>query len=177
MKIIDQTTLDEIEQHLLRLGAGNHSDNMNRLRRFEFHYSLELAEEDFLRLVFLQNNEVLEIVPRGYDRTLRSVAERAIKVEHPRLSKNWNLDENLRRMREKSYHEGAFREPLVICEARDGEEGFGPFYLQDGSHRALACASLILLREVQYQPQLAFCSMSNRMRGRLSAGQSQNPLG
>ena len=45
--------------HILRMGGGNHPDNMKRLTRFEFHCTDELAEEDFFGLVFLQNDEVL----------------------------------------------------------------------------------------------------------------------
>jgi hypothetical protein len=163
MIMIEQIGLEVVENHLLQLGAGNHRDNMTRLRRFECHCSMALTEEEFYRLVFLQNDEVLRIAPRGYDRTLRAVAERAISLEQPRLSANWDLAENLRRMREKLSKENFVQEPLVICEARDGEQQHGPFYLQDGSHRALACATLVLLNERKYERQIAFCSMSKRV--------------
>ena len=163
MRIIKEVGLNTVEQHLLQLGAGNHRDNMMRLRRFDRHCSMELAEEDFFGLVFLQNDEVLKIAPRGYDRTLRTVAERAITQGEARLSGNWDLGKNLRRMRESLAEGNAPREPLVICEARDGEWQFGPFYLQDGAHRALASATLILLNETPYKPQSAFCSLSAQM--------------
>jgi hypothetical protein len=164
MRIIEQTRLEVVENHLLRLGAGNHPDNLARLRRIEFHCSVELTEDDFFGLVFLQNTEVLRIAPRGADRTLRTIAMRAVDLGHPTLSGNWDLAENLRRMRGKLGGANIFLEPLVICESRDGEQQFGPFYLQDGSHRALACATLILLNEAQYERQIAFCSMSKRVR-------------
>ncbi|MGC1295765.1 MAG: hypothetical protein WA869_12075 [Alloacidobacterium sp.] len=121
-----------------------------------------VSTEEFFELVFLQNNEVLSIAPRGCDRTLRTAAERAIKLGQPRLSANWELAENLRRMREKFGRESIFAEPLVICEACDGEEQYGPLYLQDGSHWALECATLMVLKEAQYEPQIAFCSMNKR---------------
>lgn len=176
MKIIEQTNLAVLEDHLLRLGAGNHPDNLARLRRFEFHCSVELTEEDFFGLVFLQNEEVLRIVPRGDDRKLRATAMRAINLGQPRLSGNWDLGENLDRMRGKVGKGSIFQEPLVICEARNGEEQFGGFYLQDGSHRALACATLILLDEAQYDRQIAFCSMSKQVRQSVSTVHLENPF-
>jgi len=155
--------LEAIENHLLRLGAGNHCDNIARLRRFECHCSVALVEKEFFELVFLQNDEVVRIAPRGDDRTLRAVAERTINLGQPRLGANWDLAENLRRMREKLGNGSIFQEALVVCEARDGEEQYGPWYLQDGSHRALACATLMLLNEAEYERQLAYCSMSKHM--------------
>ena len=92
---------------------------------------------------------------------LAAVARRAISLGQPRLTANWNLAENLCRMREKlASASNIFGNALVICEARGGEEEYGPWYLQDGSHRALACAMLMLLNEAQYERQIAYCSMS-----------------
>jgi hypothetical protein len=122
---------------------------------------VSLLAEEFLGLVFLQNDEVVRIAPRGDDRTLAAVARRAISLGQPRLTANWNLAENLCRMREKlASASNIFGNALVICEARGGEEEYGPWYLQDGSHRALACAMLMLLNEAQYERQIAYCSMS-----------------
>src|ERR1035437_1659785 len=171
MMAIEHTRLEVIENHLLRLGGGNHCDNMARVRRFECHCSVSLVQEQFFDLVFLQNDDVVRIAPLGEDRTLRAVAKRAINAINfgqPRLAANWDLAENLRRMREKLGKRTIFQEALVICEARDGEEQFGPWYLQDGSHRALACATLMLCNEAQYEQQIAYCSMSKRMCQRLS---------
>ena len=163
MTAIEQVSLEEIESHLLRLGGGNHGDNMRRLRRFECHCSVSLAEEEFFGLVFLQNDEVVRIAPRDGERTLGAVARRAISLGQPGLTANWNLAENLCRMREKLGRGSIFGDALVICEARDGEEEYGLWYLQDGSHRALACATLVLLNEGQYERQIAYCSMNKRM--------------
>lgn len=161
MRMIRPTSLETIENHLERLGSGNNGDNMARLGRFESHCSGSLAEKEFFDLVFLQNNEeVLSIAPRDNNRTLRAVAKRAINLGQPMLSGNWDLAENLRRMREKLGQGSIFEEALVICESRNGEEKWGPWYLQDGSHRALACAMLILLHEARYAYQIAYCSMS-----------------
>jgi hypothetical protein len=160
MKVIGQTTREAIENHLLRLSGGNHRDNMERVGRFECHCSVSLAEEEFFELVYLQNDEVVRIAPRGDDRTLRAVGKRAINLQQPKLAGNWDLALNLSRMRERLGKGSIFGEALVLCEARDGEEQHGPWYLQDGSHRALACATLMLLYEAQYEEQLAFCSMT-----------------
>jgi hypothetical protein len=157
---IARVDLEIIEKSLLRLGRGNHDDNMKRLRRFECHCSVSLFEEEFFGLVFLQSDEVVEIAPRGDDRRLQAVAKRAISLGQPKLSGNWNLAENLDLMREKLRNESISQEPLTICEAKDGEEAHGPWYLQDGSHRALAYSTLVLLQEIEYFPQKAYCSMS-----------------
>jgi hypothetical protein len=170
MMAIEQVSLEVIENHLLHLGGGNHCDNMERLERFEFHCLVSLVEEEFFGLVFLQNDDVIRIAPRGDDRTLRAVARRTISLGQPRLSANWNLSENLSQMRKELGRRGIFRDALVICETRDGEEEYGPWYLQDGSHRALACATLTFLNEAQYEQQVAYCSMSERTYQRLSAG-------
>ncbi len=76
-------SLDTIEKHLLRLGGGNHCHNMARLKRFQRHCSMSPAEKEFFELVFLQNDDVRRISPRGDDRTLRAVAKRAIGLGHP----------------------------------------------------------------------------------------------
>jgi hypothetical protein len=157
---IEHTRLEVIENHLLRLGGWNHRDNMKRLRRFERHCSARLVEREFFELVFLQTPEVRNIAPPGADRTLRAAAKRAIDLGQPQLSANWDLAENLRRMRENLGPGNIVQEALVVCESRNGEEMWGPWYLQDGSHRALACATLILLNEAQYVCQVAYCSMS-----------------
>jgi hypothetical protein len=147
----------------MRMGAGNHVDNMARLGRFECYYSISLTESEFFDLVFLQNTEVGKIAPPGADRTLRAVAKRAINLGQPKLSDNWNLAENLQRMRECLGQRNILQEALVVCEPKGGEERWGPWYLQDGSHRALALATLVLLNEAQYEEQAAYCSMSQRM--------------
>jgi hypothetical protein len=115
MAAIGDVSLDTIEKHLLRLGGGNHYDNIARLRRFERHCSMSLAEKEFFELVFLQNDDVNWIAPRGDDRTLRAVAKRAIHLGHPRLDANWDLAENLRRMRNKLGEGSIFQEALVFA--------------------------------------------------------------
>lgn len=167
MITIEQTSLQVVEDHLLRLGGGNQRDNMERLRAFECHCSVSLSEEESLGLVFLQSHEVARIAPPGCDRTLRAVAQRAIDLGQPKLSDNWDLASNLSQMREKLLS-GSIYEALVICEARGGEERYGQWYLQDGSHRALAFATLMLLSEARYERQKAYCSMSRKTYQALS---------
>ena len=70
------------------------------------------------------------------------------------------------KLREKLPIGSVCQEALVICEARGDEERYGQWYLQDGSHRALASATLMLLCEARYEQQKAYCSMS---KGRYQA--------
>jgi hypothetical protein len=135
---------------------------MKRLRRFECHCSISLTEGEFFELVFLQSERTMKIAPRGGSRTLREVAKRAINLGQPNLGANWDLAENLQRVRRALRAGNIFQSTLVVCEARNGEEQYAPWYLQDGSHRALAYATLILLNEVQFGQQQAYCSMSRQ---------------
>jgi hypothetical protein len=144
------------------MGRGNHLDNMDRLSRFECHCSISLAEREFFELVFLQTVTTGKIAPAGEDRTLREVAKRAINLGQPKLSDNWDLSKNLHRMRERLAEGITFQKALVLRESNGEEEMWGQSYIQDGSHRALAFATLILLNEVQYEEQKAYCSMSQR---------------
>ena len=102
MTEVEPVSLEVIAIHLMRLGRGNHDDNIRRLRRFECYCSVSLSAEEFLGLVFLQNDEVVKIAPRGDNRTLAAVAKRAISLGQPRLTANWNLAENLYRMRQET---------------------------------------------------------------------------
>lgn len=100
MILIQQVGLEVIEAHLPKLGGKNHDDNINRLRRFDHHCSVSLNQDEFLGLVFLQNDEVVRISPRGGDRKIRAVANRAIGLGQPTLSDHWNLAKNLELMRD-----------------------------------------------------------------------------
>lgn len=162
MTLIENSSLEAIEQHLQSLGGGNHPDNMNRLGRFECHCLVSLTEEEFFQLVFLQCERTMKIAPRCGSRTLREVARRAINLGQPNLGANWDLGERLQQMRGALRAGNTSESALAVCEARNGEEQYGPWYLQDGSHRALAYATLILLNEVQFGQQRAYCSMSKQ---------------
>ncbi|QEE28572.1 hypothetical protein FTW19_11535 [Terriglobus albidus] len=160
--------MDEIEEHLRNLGSGNHSDNMDRLSRFSCYFCVVMTEDDFLGTVFLQNPEVASIVPEGESRKLRDVARRGIDLQLPVLGPNWNLATNLDQMRSQLAGGSICLGSPVLCEARDGEEKHGAWYLQDGSHRSLAYAMLLLMGEAQYEEQIAFCAMNAPMAAALT---------
>jgi hypothetical protein len=132
---------------------------MKQVESFAHHWLVELTEEEFFGVVFLQSDEVLRICPRGEDRTLRRVAMRTIEHGQPKLSDNWNLAENLTRARE-NLATGLPLSELLLREVRGNEREYGKWYLQDGSHRALGYATLIVLGEGAYKPQRAYCCMS-----------------
>ena len=92
-KILKTAMLGEIQTCLVELGSGNHLDNMRAISKFSKYFLVELSEAEFFALVFLQNDHVISICPRGDDRSLRSVAHRALASEYPNLHANWNLDE------------------------------------------------------------------------------------
>ena len=66
--------------------------------------------------------------------------------------------ENLFHNRQRNYRLPA----LVLRDTRSSECHWAPngWYLQDGSHRALAYCMTILAGEIQYFQQLAFCATS-----------------
>jgi len=160
--------------HLMSLGGGNHQDNMQSISFLPDegtpnYYLISLSEDEFFNLVFLQNNEVLAISPRGEDRRLRAVGTRALDLLNTggnRLSENWNLESNYNRFISFVRDRKAYELPaLVLRDARGSEleyEG-ARWYLQDGSHRALANAMAILRRESRYQPISAYCATAKNL--------------
>jgi hypothetical protein len=124
--VIRPMKLDEIEEHLMRLGAGNHSDNMARLRQYQCYLCMAMNEDDFLSTVFLQNEEVLTIAPRGDSRSLRKVARRAIDSKLRVLSSNWDLNTNLERMRRQRASGGICLDSPDLCETRTSEKNMEP---------------------------------------------------
>jgi hypothetical protein len=160
MQMICGVGLERIELHLQRLGEGNQSDNMARLRRFPCFCLGSLLEREFLELVFLQNNEVLAVTPRGQNRALYAVAQRAIDLKQPRLSTNWDLAANLQLMRTVLTNGNIQLQSLVLRETEAGEKQYGKWYLQDGSHRAIAYATLVIMKELPYLEQTAYFAMS-----------------
>jgi hypothetical protein len=156
--------VDEIETHLKSLGAGNHLDNMKVVRSFPNHYLLSLEKEEFMDLIFLQSHEVAKIVPSETDRRLRVVAQhaRGLSAIESRLSGNWNILANLSRLQKSILHDLALPLPAFLLRDVRGSESCwsNGWYLQDGSHRALAYCMMILAGEVNYRCQLAFCATS-----------------
>jgi hypothetical protein len=155
MRWIRVATVGEIDQHLKRLGGGNHIDNMTVVSGFKRHSLVELSEEDFSHLLFLQSDDVVQICPRGGDRRLYAVALRALGAESPRLGPNWNLGEIMQQTNEILMGQRS-AEPLLIREANEVEKHFGPWYLQDGTHRALGYAMAILGSKTAYEPWMAY---------------------
>jgi len=155
------SSIEEIERHLLDLGAGNHKDNMVVMREFPHHFRVTLPQDIFMNLVFLQTSIVGKIVPSNEDRTLGTVAQRALSLgkEETNLGPNWNISEAITRF-DNQYppHQDVVLTALVLRESRGSELRWGPWYLQDGSHRALAYCMAILSGKFSYVPQGAFCA-------------------
>jgi len=167
LRVIRPVTTSEIEDHLVKLGAGNHSDNMTRVKAFPRHYLLFLSEPEFMDLVFLQIPMLSKIAPKGHDRQLRAVAERAsaLNQNEMHLGKNWDIEEALTRFEALDHQaNGSSLTALLLRDAHGAEARWSPdgWYLQDGSHRALAYCIKILSRKTQYLPQAAFCATYRR---------------
>ncbi len=157
MQVIGKASLEEIKAHLLRLGGKNQQDNMQSIRHFPFFYLLQLSQNEFYGLVFLQCSGLHAIVPLGQDRCLRAVAERAVILSRARLSDNWDLSEIRDRFDElRTEREVPILPSLLLRDARANEMQHGPWYLQDGSHRTLGYAIAILEQKVSYVLQLAY---------------------
>lgn len=157
-QIVRVATVDEIEALLLDLGGGNHPDNMQALRKFRTFALVDLEELDFFHLVFLQNDEVLSICPRGQDRTLGAVARRATTARNRRLSPNWDIDAIVARAKERL--NSLAHRPLVLREARESESQHGSWYIQDGAHSALGHALALLSGDASYSLVRAYCATS-----------------
>jgi hypothetical protein len=140
--LLRKSNIGEIESQLDLFGRGNHTDNMRVLREFSRFYIVELDESEFINLIFLQNEHVLEICPPGKDRKLKAVALRALKVKNPVLHANWDLGHVAARTEE------ALASPplraLVLRPTRSSEVKYGDWYIQDGSHTALGYAMALL---------------------------------
>jgi hypothetical protein len=162
--MIRPATVAEIEKHLRALGAGNHEDNMKIVRDFPHHYLLTLAEQDFQSLVFLQTQTLSRIVPPDSDRRLAAVARRASQLPptEANLGSNWDISATVTRFRDAYRGQPCHLPPFVLRDTRGSERQWTAdgWYLQDGSHRALAYCMAILAGEMQYSPQQAFCATS-----------------
>lgn len=160
-KILRTASLGEIESSLVEFGGGNHSDNMKALGEFTAYYLVELSEAEFFALVFLQNDHVLPICPRSENRSLYSVAERALKVDSPILHANWDLAEVAKRTKEHLSSGAPFR-PLILRDTRQSELRFGEYYIQDGCHTALGYAMALLSSKVTYSSRPAYLATNRK---------------
>lgn len=161
-------SVGEIENHLHELGGGNHADNMAVVRDFPRHYLFTLTEQDFMNLVFLQNKEVSKIAPPDTDRRLKAVAQRAhnLPSSEASLSSNWNISDIVAQFKQSDFREPDFQlRAFLLRDVRSSESSWSPngWYLQDGSHRALAYCMAILAGEVGYRPQFAYCATSRTL--------------
>lgn len=167
MLVVRSVAVREIEDHLVKLGGGNHSDNLVQIKRYPRHYLLRLTEADFMSLIFLQTAALRRIAPVGHDRRLQAVAERVrlLSPDAMNLGSNWNLGAMLSRFEHVSIRaKHLCLSSLLVRDARGEENRWSPdgWYLQDGSHRALAYCVKIVSQELPYQPQLAFCATLRR---------------
>jgi len=155
--VIRAATVEEIEAHLVAMGAGNHPDNMKHILRFPRHYFVELGESEFGSLVFLQTRTVSAICPAGEDRCLRVVAGRAVSSPQRQLGGNWDLDAILVKSRSfVAASERVMHLPALVLREAESERQYGPWYLQDGSHRALGYSMLMCSGDAKYHAQLAY---------------------
>lgn len=162
-RILKPVTITDIENLLVDLGGRNHDDNMRELRPFPNFFLVELFESEFLDLVFLQNDETLAICPRGGIRTLRVVAQRALKLPIRKLSGNWDLDSIAARTKEHLGAPDNHLRPLVLRDAHQSEARYGPWYIQDGSHSALGYAMALLAGDAPYSPVRAYCATHGQL--------------
>lgn len=165
--IISRSSRQEIKAHLENLGGGNQEDNIRNTSALPNYYLIRLSEDEFFNLIFLQNDEVVDIAPRGEDRRLRAVAGRALRLYDSGdtdLSENWNLEGILKRLKKEHPKKTGFElSPLLLRDARGSERSHhgGRWYIQDGCHRALAYAMVLLREDLTYQSQRAFCATAS----------------
>jgi hypothetical protein len=158
-----RSAIHEIEIHLLKLGGGNHEDNMKAIREFPRHYLMSLAEQDFMDLIFLETPKLSKLVPAGSDRRLKAVARRATQLlpVETNLGSNWNIAKIRAQFRDFRIEQPNEQMPaFVLRDTRSSERQQAPYgwHLQDGCHRALGLCMAILNGEAQYYPQVAYCA-------------------
>jgi hypothetical protein len=164
-RVIRTAKISEIDRELLMLGGGNHTDNMKVLGNFPNHYLVELSEDEFLRLIFLQSKEIYAICPPGQDRGLKAVAARAISSTQRKFSNNWDLDLISKRTEEFLQKSNKTFCPISLRDAHGSECKYGSWYLQDGSHRALGYAIALISGQATYEVVRAFCATQQHLAG------------
>src|SRR5690349_18624894 len=91
MRILAVSSPEEIEHHLVALGAGNHSDNLEQIRAHKLLYRADIVEADFWELVFLETDATRRLTRASHDRRLRAVARAARALGDHNLGSNWDL--------------------------------------------------------------------------------------
>ena len=91
MKTIKTVTNIAIEQHLKKIGGGNHKDNMEQVLKYKHCLLVELSESDFFNLVFLDIAQTKQLIDRAGSRKLADIA--SVANNHPvtNLGLNWDL--------------------------------------------------------------------------------------
>jgi hypothetical protein len=160
MRVLSIANIEEIEVELLALGGGNHTDNMEQVRAHQRHYRGELCAATFWKLVFLENSAIARLRRSPGDRTIRGVAIAARRDGYPNLGPNWDLGA----IRSRSLAEPAIasHQSWLLRDSRATEAKSGPWYLQDGCHRALSYAITLLEERTEFTPRSVFLA-TNRI--------------
>ena len=138
---------------------------MKQVTQLHWRYLIDLSEEDVFGLVFLDNSEVRPIVD-SRDRCMRTLAQKALQLlanNKGQLSSNWNLSAVLNRPRKELAAAKASLPPLLLRDSNDSERAHGPLYLQDGCHRSLGYAMVMIRDGIPYPPLRAY-HLSNHLR-------------
>jgi hypothetical protein len=145
------------------MGGGNHVDNMGGIRGFSYFFECHLSKEEFVCLAFLANESVRDIVPRGQDRRLAAVAERAAALGSVKIGSNWDLVK-VRERTARMLLQDLPPTHLLLRDVRGGERDYGAeWYLQEGCHRALGFAIAVREGTTRYSPWPAYLA-TNRDR-------------
>ena len=171
MQRIGAATVEEIEQHLKKLGSGNHRDNMDRVDEGEHRYRIGLNLSEFQSLTFVQIEATVKIAPQGRDRRLIEVAKRANALSKGSriLGGNWNLDELYENKLNqlalgKPWPDLLLNDPRCDDESRWVAEGEDAWRVQDGNHRALGYMMALLQNEAKFFGQHAYVASRNPIR-------------
>jgi hypothetical protein len=167
MKIISSATIEELLRSVESLDRKRNEYTADAVTKFNNFYMVELAEQDFWNLVFLQNEEVLRIAPRGEDRSLKPVVRRALalSLDAQKLSGNWDIGDILSRSREYIHEKSISVPPISLLEmAYQGHRNqIPPMYIQDGNHRCLGKGMVLSLCEIHYTPIQAYLATHTRL--------------
>ena len=113
-----------------------------------------------------------EIIYKANSRTLKNVAKVANTLKGKKLDDNWDLATiiNLTEKSLSSSQNSLKFPPILLRPSREGEIRYGDWYLQDGSHRALGYAMLLLDALVEYNIQEAYILTDKELKIDLQNG-------
>jgi len=162
MKTIKTVTNIAIEQHLKKIGGGNHKDNMEQVLKYKHCLLVELSESDFFNLVFLDIAQTKQLIDRAGSRKLADIA--SVANNHPvtNLGLNWDLADIITKT--NNFARDNQEMPAILLRPAQGNEcKFGQWYLQDGSHRSLGYAMALKNKSLVYKPIKAFFVTNEHM--------------